>query len=481
MMRIAIVHYHLKRGGVTRVIENGLQALSQVGLPMDVVALCGEKPPEDCRVPCKVVPGLGYGSADEAMNPSLLADRLQSAAREFLGHDPELWHIHNHSLGKNPQMADAIIELARRGCRLVLQVHDFAEDGRPVNYRMREDHLESESAYPVASHIHYAVLNRRDYEVLRAAGVPESQLHWLPNPILIRELEYDADSVGNPSLDQIILYPVRAVRRKNFGELLLHAAIPSKRLLFMTTLGTTSKDFEESYRQWKDFASELDLHVNFEVCESYGLPFDSVLDHSHAVISTSVAEGFGLGFLEPWVYGKTLVGRDLPEITRDFRELGIEFNRLYDSIPVPLTIFRFDEFRSRLKTAMKSFHDRYDRSPADDCMDQWIAHSVQGMKIDFARLDEIAQREVIESVQSDYALQVNFRDHFNYEPESGQVIDSNAALIERELGLSAYGMRLRELYEQLLSSDPGGDFGYADTERVLDAFFSVERFLPLRT
>lgn len=480
-MRIAIVHYHLKRGGVTRVIENALLACSDGVTPMDAVVLCGEKPPEDCRVPCKVVPGLGYAETGDTPDAGELADRLQAAAREFLGRDPDLWHIHNHSLGKNAAVADAVIKLAGRGCRLLLQVHDFAEDGRPANFRLREDHLSSPSAYPISAHLHYAVLNRRDFDVLRGAGVPEAQLHWLPNPIVIRELDYDADSGPNQSLDQIILYPVRAVRRKNLGELLLHAAIPSKRLLYMTTLGTTSSDFVEPYRQWKDFSAELGLHVNFEVCESYGLPFDSVLDHAHAVVSTSVAEGFGLGFLEPWVYGKTLVGRDLPEITRDFREMGIEFNRLYASIPIPITIFRFDEFQFRLQNAMRSFHERYGRAFDEASVSKWIDHRVRAMKIDFACLDEIAQREVIESVQSDYALQATYRDHFNYEPEKNEVMVQNAALIERELSLKSYGARLRGVYEQLLESEVGGSFGFAETDGVLDAFFAVERFLPLRT
>ena len=43
--------------------------------------------------------------------------------------------------------------------------------------------------------------------------------------------------------------------------------------------------------------------------------------HAKAIVSTSVAEGFGLGFLEPWIFGKGLCGRDIPEITSDFPSL----------------------------------------------------------------------------------------------------------------------------------------------------------------
>ena len=80
--------------------------------------------------------------------------------------------------------------------------------------------------------------------------------------------DFDDDSGQNRSLDEVILYPVRAVRRKNLGELLFHASLPSKKRLFVTTLGTTSPDFVDEYQQWKDFSMELGLHVNFEICES---------------------------------------------------------------------------------------------------------------------------------------------------------------------------------------------------------------------
>ena len=39
---------------------------------------------------------------------------------------------------------------------------------------------------------------------------------------------------------------------------------------------------------------------------------------AHRLVTTSVAEGFGLAFLEPWLFGKGLLGRNLPEITVDF-------------------------------------------------------------------------------------------------------------------------------------------------------------------
>ena len=53
-MRVAFVHYHIKSGGVTRVMENALAALLETIPNAKVVTLCGEAPPEDCILPNRV-------------------------------------------------------------------------------------------------------------------------------------------------------------------------------------------------------------------------------------------------------------------------------------------------------------------------------------------------------------------------------------------------------------------------------------------
>ena len=55
-MKIAIVHYHLQPGGVTRVIENTLQAWEENGNEIEAVAISGRTYPGD-RLPNTRVPG----------------------------------------------------------------------------------------------------------------------------------------------------------------------------------------------------------------------------------------------------------------------------------------------------------------------------------------------------------------------------------------------------------------------------------------
>ena len=61
---------------------------------------------------------------------------------------------------------------------------------------------------------------------------------------------------------------------------------------------------------------------------------------AQAIVSTSVAEGFGLGFLEPWVFGKSLCGRNLPEITGDFSQHGVRLDNLYDRLELNLDLLK---------------------------------------------------------------------------------------------------------------------------------------------
>ena len=133
-MRILISHFHLQTGGVTRVIEHACTALVSAGHRVLVVA--GEPPqqplPEGAGF--AVVPALAYEERRPAVGPSQLAAELEATALKCLGGLPDLWHVHNHCLGKNLALPGALLELAQRGRRLLLQPHDFAEDGRPGLY-----------------------------------------------------------------------------------------------------------------------------------------------------------------------------------------------------------------------------------------------------------------------------------------------------------------------------------------------------------
>ena len=116
-MRIALVHYHLRPGGVTRVMETSLAALRDDGHRF--VILSGEKPsaPFETQPEIRVIPSLGYAREGEENSG---AEILRSQARSALGGEVDLWHFHNHALGKNAALPLAVRRLADRGERILL-------------------------------------------------------------------------------------------------------------------------------------------------------------------------------------------------------------------------------------------------------------------------------------------------------------------------------------------------------------------------
>ena len=108
------------------------------------------------------------------------------------------------------------------------------------------------------------------------------------------------------------------MRRKNLGELaLLASAHPD--FHFANSLGPTNPAFNPIFEKWKQFGNELGLPLTYGLGEQSNASFPEMVGQS--IITVSVAEGFGLGFLEPWTFGKSLCGRNLPDITSDFAEL----------------------------------------------------------------------------------------------------------------------------------------------------------------
>ena len=79
----------------------------------------------------------------EAMGESV----AHALAEGGFGADDTILHFHNHSLGKNMSWPGAIEVLAGRGYRLLLQIHDFAEDFRPTNYQRMAQSLHAEQPH----------------------------------------------------------------------------------------------------------------------------------------------------------------------------------------------------------------------------------------------------------------------------------------------------------------------------------------------
>lgn len=391
-MNVAIVHYHLGHGGVPQTIRTHSRILARQRIPH--VILAGSHLPQDVSLPVLTIPGLGYGDHMTVPHePEELADEMIHAATRHLGRVPDLWHVHNHSLGKNPALSAAVGILAREGCRLLLHIHDLAEDGRPALYASirRLDTL-----YPFSTNVHYAFLNQRDRSVFVAAGLPESQSHILEG--LAQSLPETSTVLDPPSCHSapLLFAPVRGIRRKNLGELVLLSVLlpPARIAISRPPADPTSLAI---HNRWQAFASIHAPRVDFAVTgripphPDADASFETWVHHATHIIGTSVAEGFGLSFLEAREWGKPFVGRRLSHL----RHLAPP-DSCYDRLLIPHDWIAGNILREHLESALS----RDDRTrcchPRLPHLAQILADLTADGMLDFGNLPECLQQSVIE-------------------------------------------------------------------------------------
>lgn len=457
-------------------VENAARALTHAAESIDLLALSGEAYGGEQLSHHAVVEGLAYDHTPREGAGRELARRLRAAARDHFGGEPDVWHFHNHSLGKNVHLPAAIGALVEDGAHVLLQIHDFAEDGRPVNYtRLKAAYPDlgtfSAALYPASERIHYATLNGRDAAVLLGAGAAPDRAHLLPNPVAVPALGDDGEDPF-PAADALVLYPTRAIRRKNVGEVLLHAALAPAGTIFATTLRPENPEWRPLHDAWEAVARRLGLPVHFGAGERFS--FDALMRRANRLITTSVAEGFGLAFLEPALFGKPLVGRNLPAITRDFRPWGIGLDHLYDALAVPTRWVDADALRAAVAATLT----RLGRAYAWEFPAGSVERALEAMQAgdgawDFGRLNEPLQTAVIEAAVAQPAAFDAVREALADVPTASAVAAQRAA-VEAHLNLPAYGARLAGIYRGLLAGD-GPSGASLDAHAILQAFLDPAR------
>jgi glycosyltransferase involved in cell wall biosynthesis len=516
-MKLAILHYHLNRGGVTQVILNHLKSLNAVAAddPLQVLVLYGGRHaawPHDVgehlagvKVSLRAIPELEYDeAATDDPRPETVARRVCEELNR-LGFPPAetVMHVHNHGLGKNLSLPGALPQIVENGYALLLQIHDFAEDFRPANYRRlvrgiaaRDSRRLPSRLYPQNPRVHYAVLNGRDAGVLEAAGLAPDRLHALPNPVA------DFGSLPDRSearvrlarffpeltTGHLMLYPVRGIRRKNVGEMLLWAASAEEADVFALTLPPLNPLERPAYERWTALSDELNLPCRFGLGALEGVQFTDNLAAADAVMTTSIAEGFGMVFLESWLAQRPLFGRDLPEITADFTAAGIDLDALYRALWVPLdwigeAVLR-DSLRSIFQNVQQAFASEH--TAADDFEREFAMLTDRGC-VDFAILPSSLQAQVIRRVHRDaearrglIATNPFLGSAMNCLPDAARV-QRNAEAVRREFSLRACGQRLLRIYRSLLDQPNSADFEPPPHgERILASFLQLKRLQPIR-
>ncbi len=401
-LRLVIGHSHLQPGGVTTVIRCTLRTLAERHPEVAVVVVSGREPPENFsrehRVPVVVLPELDYPEREPRNRSELLLPQLvQEVRRAFGGSPADVWHWHNPALGKNASTLSLVNALAREGESVLFQHHDLAERRRPANFRLREHfRLPADAAFPVAPRVHHAFINRRDLELVVAAGLPTERCSILRNPVAGSNAPVSVGAIANRQPEAFWLYPVRATARKNLGEFLFYGYAEKKRrrgVRLAQSLPPTNPEYLPEWQRWKKLAAELQLPVILGLGEQVCWSFAETLQRSLGTLTTSIEEGFGMALLEPWLHGRWVAGRDLPELTGDLRTQGFLLPDLRPTLPVPTAFFDFSAFWKRRSAARRAAYVAYGLAEALSSEARPFPRA--GELWDFGALDATAQEEIL--------------------------------------------------------------------------------------
>lgn len=466
-MKIAYLHYHLKTGGVTTVLK---QQLAAVARQTEQLVITGHPPPKPPLGAAIVhIPELGYSSDyNGGFKPANAARAIIKAIRSQFNGPCDILHVHNPTLAKNRHFLTILKLLQQEGLNLLLQIHDFAEDGRPLAYYY--------DSYP--ADCHYGVINRRDYQILLKSGLKQDGLHLMENTVTVPP----PDIAQKHGLEgRMALYPIRAIRRKNIGEALLLSLFMEPGQAVVITLPPNSPADIKSYRGWKNFGRDHDLNVRFDQGLSH--EFASLVMSAGLLISTSITEGFGFSFLEPWLFGKLLWGRKLDDICRDFESNGIRLEHLYSGLYVPVDWIDLRQFRNRWHECARQACTRFNLSIDDARLRHAFDDITAGAGIDFGLLDESSQKRVILYViargkDSARLIQINpFLAAPGTVRDKNDLIENNKQAILKNYSPDLYRTKLLNVYRKVSTTPIQHQI---DKAVLASSFLNLEKFSLLK-
>lgn len=520
-MKLAVFHYHLRPGGVTGVVTQACIALGRHGRTVEEVTLVTgsgenadavrariEAGAPELPVTVRVHPELRYVSEQDDMPMEELERRIETLLRgEYLAADT-VWWVHNYHLGKNAAFTAALIELleSEPAQQAVFQIHDFPECARFENLAELRTHVPGR-VYPVLPNLAYATINMRDRRLLLEAGLPAGAVVALPNPVPTTVADGGTRGAGGdrraaraevtgrlaqafggrfPAFDpdgRLVLYPVRAIRRKNVLEAgfltrLLNTELERPANLLVSLPGTSP--LEKPYSDLVETAfSEgimpgmAGIGADFEVA---GLTFEGIAAAADLIVSTSVQEGFGYAFFEAPARGAPLFARYLDILdgldgvfdgypAAFYRELRVPFEcPSIDSVRALLRI-RYDEQIGRAAAGMPRAAREQVEAEVSEMLDApTIDFSFLMPQMQYAYAQDLADEGFANEVR---ALNVEVLGPLvslierpreaGAEATSGAPRGAGAARIAAEFGYEPYAGRVDALLSQLADRAGGGN------------------------
>ncbi|MGC8828697.1 MAG: hypothetical protein ACP5K7_00700 [Verrucomicrobiia bacterium] len=390
-----IIHYHLRPGGVRRVIELATpQILKTLRRNCRVILATGEEPPDNWLDQFKAKldplhielqlfaqPSFGYTSESGLTPDELKSNILTDINRLFknLSKENSLIWFHNPALGRNFILTDEIIKAAiKKEITLIAHHHDWWFENRWQRYEEMQqcgyatlEHI-ARVTFPASTTIKHCAINFQDAAMLKK--FLGAQSGWLPNPVeiprkpsaneILRVKKWIRNQLGDDG--KVWLMPTRVLRRKNIAEgLLLKNWFCPDAWLITTAKESSSNELDYAARlihatntnRWKLKLGILSNPLNNVTDKSDNeLPdIPAMYAASEVVLLTSIQEGFGLAYIEAAIFKRPLIARILPNLEKDFKICGLEFPQSYRDILIPPTLFNWYAESQRQKLLFENW------------------------------------------------------------------------------------------------------------------------------
>lgn len=368
-LELIIIHYHLRPGGVRRVIEMAVPLILRAQAGFRSVILAAGEAPEDrwlkefrtladpTNVEFHLIPAFAYDSEQRgrlARRERAVAAGVKQLLQNASPEDTLVW-AHNLGLGRNlPLTREVVSACSHAHLPLLLHHHDWWFENRWQRWLelqragFRTPAQIAETIFPPATTIRHATINRADEKILQRHF--PGRVSWLPNPVergrpvsperKLAARRWLQARIGGDSPAWTV--PCRLLRRKNLAEALLLTRWLRPEALLVTTGGVSSADEAAYARRLREAAQQFGWPLRLGILGEGDRRSPSVpelLAASEAVLLTSVQEGFGLPNLEAAAAGRPLITRNLANIAPDLAELGFTFPQSYEEILVAPELF----------------------------------------------------------------------------------------------------------------------------------------------
>ena len=430
--KLVVVHYHLRPGGVRRIIELALPHIASTApSPLESVTLASGEMPDAAwrehlvrtlpgtRLRFLCEPAFRYLS-EQRTRPETIRLRICSALKtltETAASGEILIWAHNMGLARNLILSDELAAFsASHGFSLLSHHHDlwfenrWARWGEMQAYGFRSLSSVARASFAAGARVCHVTINRLDNAVLskhlgsRARCIPNlAQRERAPSRARLRAARHWLSSqLGDDA--PVWIFPTRLLRRKNLAEAILLTRWLRPEGWFITTAGVSSKD-EQGYARRLEAASRRgEWRVRFQLLAEAKEPAPTIGElavASETMMLTSAQEGFGLPYLEAAALGKPLIARHLPNVIPDLLELGFSFPYLYEEIFIAPDLLDLKAERARQqklwrawKSAMPSICRRLANRPI-------MLELPRGEPVPFSRLTLSGQLEVLAIAPAD--------------------------------------------------------------------------------